>query len=84
MFKKIWEWTKKTWNRFDAWVASKAPGIKTKIVAGIGIAASGFATLQEFVDGLPLETWINAKTVTALSTGLFILAFWFRTMVNRD
>lgn len=82
--KKIWAAWNKAWNRFDAWVARKAPGIKTKIVAAIGAVASAAATLQEYVSGLPLEHWITANNIVILNVVLFSMAFWFRGLASRE
>ena len=89
MFKKIKEamkkvklWIKTQLLRFHNWVASKAPGIKTKVITGLGFIGSTAALLQEFVSGLPLSTIIGATEALIVTSVLFALAFWFRSMAR--
>jgi len=40
--------------------------------------------LQEFVTGLPPQTIVAAETVLIINLALYVLAFWFRGMSNRN
>lgn len=83
MFRKAWEWVKDKWNRFDAWAASMAPGVKTKIVAALGALGNFAYVAQQYVAGLPLEKFFTATNLLVLNAVLFTLAFWFRGMSER-
>lgn len=66
------------WSKFEAWVASWMPGLKTFVVTGIGAIGSLAATLQEYVTGLPLSEFMTGTQIAIGTTILFTLAFWFR------
>lgn len=74
---------KTTWTKFEIWVHSWFPGLKTKVTLGLGILGSGAATLQEFVGGLPVTEYVSTRTMALVATGLFVLAFWFKDMGKR-
>jgi len=80
---KAWAWLKEKWNKFDAWVASWAPGVKTKIVAALGALGNAAYTVQQFVIGIPANDIVNARNLVILNLILFTLAFWFRGMGER-
>lgn len=75
-------WLKDKWTAFSAWIASWFPGWKTQTVAALGAVGSLAATMQEFVSGLPLNEFVTTTQVTMITTGLFILTFWFRRLSN--
>lgn len=79
----MWQAIKDTWNKFEAWVHSWMPGFKTLITTGLGAVASGAAVLQQYIGGLPLNTFMTATQVAILSAVLFTLAFWFKGMGDR-
>lgn len=90
MVKKLWEiiktpfvWVKAKWNQFEAWVATWAPGVKTRMVAGLGTLGSVAALMQEYISGLPLDKFISATSITIIGMVLFTMAFWFRGLSNR-
>ena len=89
MFKKIWREVKRPFVAvkqlflaFHRWVGSIAPGLKTKLVAALGFIGSTAGLLQEFVTGLPLSQLIGATEALLVTSVLFALAFWFRSMRN--
>jgi hypothetical protein len=80
----MWTWIKDKWNRFQNWVASWAPGLKTKIATGLGAIGTFAAFAQQWVTGLPLDKFVSGTTIAIVSAVLFTLAFWFRGLANRD
>jgi hypothetical protein len=80
----MWTWIKDKWNRFQNWVASWAPGLKTKIVTFLGAIGSFAAILQQWVTGIPLDKFVSGTTIVIVSAVLFTLAFWFRGLANRN
>jgi len=77
-------WLKNKWNSFEAWVASWMPGLKTKIVAGLGALGSFAGLAQQYVSGLPLDKFMTASQVLIVTSVLFTLAFWFRGLGDID
>lgn len=80
---RLWSGLKGLWVKFEAWVASWMPGFKTYIVSGLGAIGSLAATLQEYVTGLPLSTFMTGTQIAIGTTVLFTLAFWFHNMSER-
>lgn len=81
--KKTLTWVEDKWARFEAWVASWMPGLKTKVVAGLGVVGTVASQLQEYITGLPLSEFMNGTQI-AIATGLlFTLTFWFRGLGDR-
>lgn len=76
-------WLSTEWNRFEAWVASWMPGLKTKVVAGLGSIGSLAGVLQEYVTGLPLSSFMTATQVAGVGIVLFTLTFWLRGLSDR-
>lgn len=74
---------KEYWNRFEAWVHSWFPGVKTKATLVMGMVGESAAVLQDFVTGLPTADFISTKTLSLISLALFVLAFWFKNMGER-
>lgn len=81
-FVKIKDFFVKGWRKFDSWVASWAPGLKTKIATGLGALGMFAATMQDYITGLPLDKFITSTEVAIISAVLFTLSFWFRTMAT--
>lgn len=75
-------WIANLWTKFEAWVASWAPGWKTQIIAGLGAVGEGAGALQEYFTGIPLDKFITGTQVAIVSVVLFSLAFWFRRLSN--
>lgn len=80
--KQLDSW-RKIWARFESWVHSWAPGVKTKLVAGIGALGGVVLELQEFVSGLPIEQIITGKNLVFFTTGMFVLCFWFKRLSDK-
>lgn len=80
MFKKIWNTIKAPFVRMHEKIKKIAPGLKTKLVTGLGAIGSLAAVLQEFISGLPLSQLVGATEALIISAVLFTLAFWFRSM----
>lgn len=79
----MWSWLKAKWNSFEDWVASCMPGLKTKLVTGLGAVGSAAAMLQQYITGLPLDKLMTATQVTVVGIVLFTLAFWFRSLADK-
>ena len=77
-------WLKKTWDKFQNWCAKWMPGLKTFIITGLGAVGSVAAMLQEYFTGLPLDKFMTGTQVAIATTVLFTLAFWTRSLSNRD
>lgn len=73
-------WVQGVWLKFEAWVATFAPGLKTKVVAGLGAVGSLAASMQEYMTGLPLDKFVTGTQIAIITTVLFSLAFWFRRL----
>lgn len=81
--KTVWEGIIAERNVFETWVNSWLPGLKTRLVTGLGAVGGAAASLQEYVTGLPLTKWISAETVTLVVAGLFTLSYWFHGLGER-
>lgn len=79
----MFNYLKDKWNKFECWVHTWFPGIKTKAVLLMGTVGQGAALLQEFFSGLPTADFISTKTLSLISLALFVLAFWFKNMGER-
>jgi len=79
----MWTWLKDKWNRFHNWCASWAPGFKTFLVTALGALGSFGASAQEYLTGVPLDKFVTAQEALIITTVLFTLAFWFRSLSNR-
>jgi hypothetical protein len=73
-------WVHDKVSKFNAWVASIAPGIKTKVVTFLGFIGSAAASMQEYITGLPLSDFISHTELLIITGVLFSLAFWFRSL----
>lgn len=79
----MWDKIKEYWTKFEEWVHSWFPGLKTYILTGLG-AASQFAALSyEYIQGLPATKWISQEALTATAAVLFTLSFWTNRMGDR-
>lgn len=76
-------WFSKTWNKFHNWCAKVAPGVKTFLIAAVGIFGSAGAAAQEYLTGVPLEKFVTAQEALIVTTVLFTLTFWARALTNR-
>lgn len=91
MFKVIWEvikapfrWVKNGWMWFEGKVAGMAPGLKTRIAAGLGSLGSLAASMQEYMTGLPLDKFITGTQIAITTAVLFTLVFWFRRLADTN
>lgn len=71
-------WVYNQWLKFNAWVASITPGIKTKLVTFLGSIGSLAGAMQEYITGVPLSQFVTAEHAVMITAGLFTLAFWFK------
>lgn len=76
-------WLKNAWNKFHNWCASWAPGFKTFLVSAVGALGSVGAATQEYLTGVPLDKFVTAQEALIITTVLFSLTFWARTLTNR-
>lgn len=79
----LWSGLKSAWAKFEAWVASWMPGLKTHIITGLGVVGSFAGVLQEYVSGLPLSTFMTGTQVLFVTGVLFSLAFWLHGIGDR-
>lgn len=90
MLKTIWakikapfQWMGRLWDKFNDWVATWAPGLKTKIVAGFGALGSFAVAAQDYFNAMPMDKFVSGTTYAVGAGVLFTLAFWFRGMAKR-
>jgi len=76
-------WLYNIWCRFEAWLASIAPGQKTKIIQFLGLLGNGAVALQGYVSGLPLDKIITSENIIILNVVLFTLGYWFKDIYQR-
>jgi hypothetical protein len=79
----MFTWIGHTWHSFEAWVAGWLPGLKTEIVALLGMIGSAAAMGQEYLTGLPNSTFVTGTQMAAASLICFTLAFWLRNIGTR-
>lgn len=72
------QWIYNQWLKFNHWVASITPGIKTKLVTFFGSVGSLAASMQEYISGIPLNEMVTAEQALMIAASLFTLAFWFK------
>jgi len=77
------KWLRQKWDNFEAWVASKLPGWKTKAVAIAGAIGSAALLFQDYLSGLPLSNVVSPELLAKINIGLFTLAFWFRRLSDK-
>lgn len=71
-------------DQFEAWVASWLPGMKTKIIAGLGAVGMAAAVLQEYITGLPIESLVTPTKLAMINAGLFTMAYWFKRLADKE
>lgn len=71
-------------RRFDCWVYSWLPGLKTKILTITSAVGLFAASIQDYISKLPLDQLISAKTLAIITAVVFTLAFWFHGMKDRN
>lgn len=76
-------WFAKIWAKFEAWVAKIAPGVKTELVAFLGMISSLAAAGQEYLTNMPVTKFITAEQISIVAFVLFTLAFWLRGIGTR-
>jgi hypothetical protein len=84
MLKALWTKVNNLWDRFEGWVASILPGLKTKAVVALGFLGNTAFVLKDYLSGLPLGSYINLNTLLIANMVLFTLAFWFRGLGDRE
>ncbi len=70
-------------DQFEAWVASKLPGWKTKLLTGLGALASLALSVQDYITGIPLSDLTSPKTALLVTFGVFTLAYWTRRLSDK-
>jgi hypothetical protein len=78
--KKPFVWLKKQWDKLEAWLTKKAPGVKTFLVTALGAVGSWAASMQEYLSGVPLDKLVKAEQALIVTAVLFTLAFWTRRL----
>ena len=74
---------KQDWAKFEAWVHSWWPGLKTEVTSGLGALGMGATALMDYLQVLPLNQLVEAKTIALVSMGLLTLSYWFSGMGQR-
>lgn len=80
----MFTWIKTQYTRFNNWMASWAPGFKTRVATGLGAVGSGAAIAQEYITGMPVNKFVTTEQLGIVTLVLFTLAFWFRGLANRN
>lgn len=84
MFKNIKTWVQSKVDQFETWSASWLPGMKTKLIAGIGTVGMLAAVSQEYITGLPLDQFISAPKLAMTNAVLFTLAYWTKRLSDKE
>ncbi len=79
----IWSGIKSLWDRFEAWVASWVPGLKTKIIAGVTWISGASALFAEYLKTVDLSAVVNATSLSITMIVLGTLTFWLRNIGTR-
>lgn len=77
------QYLKSLWAKFEAWVNSWFPGLKTKIVTAAGALGSAAAMIVAYMQSVPLDQVISAKTLALSMLVANTLAFWLRGIADR-
>lgn len=80
----MWTSIKNAWTKFHDWCASWAPGFKTFVISAVGVLGSAGAAAQEYLTGIPLDKFVTAQEALIVTTVLFTLTFWARSLTNRS
>lgn len=81
-FSNFWAGLKALWTKFDGWCARRAPGIKTYLLAFLGLLGTAGGSLQEYFTNVPLTTFVTAQEATYISAALFALIIFTRHLTN--
>jgi hypothetical protein len=76
-------WIKTKWDNFEAWVATKLPGWKTKglqLLTLIGVAATA---VSSYLMQIPLTGIVEAKTLMIIMAVVSTLSFWLKDLGER-
>lgn len=76
-------WVKNKWNAFEAWVASKAPEWKVKLVALAGGLVDLAVILQDTLKAIPAEQLFNPKYILIANAIAMVLIIWLRGISAR-
>lgn len=74
-------WVYAQWTKFQAWVASIAPGVKVKLTAFLGLLGNGAFYMKDYLDQLPIEIfsrYLTAGMLLGMNMVLLTLIYWFR------
>ena len=83
LLKNMWSGTKELWARFEAWVASWVPGLKTKLVSLFTAVSGAAAMFAEYLKTVDLSYLVNAKTLAISMIVLGTLTFWLKGIGER-
>jgi hypothetical protein len=76
----MWEFIKRPFVAVHEWLKARMPGLKTKLLTAMGAIGSAAALMQEYLTGIPLNQLLGVTEALIVSTVLFTLAFWARTL----
>lgn len=79
-------WIADKWNKFELWVASIAPGVKTHLTALTLLVGNSAFELKDYISQLPIEVlskYLTADFIIGLNLALITLIFWFRRLANK-
>jgi hypothetical protein len=80
----MWNWIKNAWSKFHDWCAKIAPGVKTFVIAALGVLGNFGALAQQYVTNIPLDKFATIEQIMIVNIVLFTLAFWGRALANRE
>jgi len=76
-------WIRDKWHQFEAWVATKAPDWKVKLVALAAGLVDLATLLQETLQAIPADKLFNPNYVLAASMFATVLIIWLRNIGAR-
>lgn len=85
--KKPFIWLGNTWDRFEHWVASIAPGVKTHLTAALMFIGDSAFMLKDYISELPIEILtkhLTADFIMGMNLMLITLIFWFRRLGKKE
>lgn len=79
-------WLADKWNKFEDWMASIAPGVKTHVTAAAIFVGDVAYMFKDYLEQLPIEVLtkhLTADFLIGLNLILVSLIFWFRRLANK-
>lgn len=86
MIKTPFVWIAKQWDKFEHWVASIAPGVKTKLTAATAFVGNTAFLFKDYIDQLPMEAftkYLTADVILGMNLILLTLIYWFKRLSDK-